>query len=436
MTGVAGRLSRLGLSKSLGRNSGGVLANQLVLLFTGLFTFWALGARLGVDGYGLYASAVAISHVVGPFGQLGSNHLAVRSYSRVNSLEPGWHAFLGTTLIGGILTTALVVALQPVVAPGLTRTTAALISFSEVVFYGTIGASGLLTETVKRAAVGARIRIGAAVGRFATIGAFLTLDSMSVGQWAWFHLAGQGLGAAYGIAVLSSSLGVRPGLALIDRDDIRLGVGYALNQLASSLQTDVDKIILGYYGFTTALGAYAAGYRLAIFAGLPLTALVGGTYARFFELGQRHVGEARRFAVQLTRLALLLTIPIGLVLAVAAPLVTEIFDEGFSDTVSILRWLAVLPTLKALQIFAANALTGADLHRLRLLAIAGTGGVNVALNLWLIPSHSWRGAVAATIVAETLLAVTLWIALRRAADQAVSIEHSAVAGSDGDRPLR
>jgi O-antigen/teichoic acid export membrane protein len=72
--------------------------------------------------------------------------------------------------------------------------------------------------------------------------------------------------------------------------------------------------------------------------------------------------------------------------------------------VEALRWLSVLPILKALHYYFTNALTGAGYQALRARIQAGVAVFNVLINLWLIPAYSWRGAAWSSIASDGLLA--------------------------------
>jgi len=85
----------------------------------------------------------------------------------------------------------------------------------------------------------------------------------------------------------------------------------------------------------------------------------------------------------------------------------KVLGAGFEDTGVILRWLCVLPTLKAIQFLFADALTGAGFQGTRIRVQAAVAGLNVTLNLALVPSLGWAGAIVSTLVCEVILAVAL-----------------------------
>jgi O-antigen/teichoic acid export membrane protein len=84
-----------------------------------------------------------------------------------------------------------------------------------------------------------------------------------------------------------------------------------------------------------------------------------------------------------------------------------VLGPEYAPTVDVLRWLAPLPLLKALHYFAADTLTGAGFQSLRSIVQIGVAGVNVVLNLWLIPRYGWRGAAGSSLVTDGLLLVSL-----------------------------
>jgi O-antigen/teichoic acid export membrane protein len=96
-----------------------------------------------------------------------------------------------------------------------------------------------------------------------------------------------------------------------------------------------------------------------------------------------------------------------------APLVPHILGHQYADITSALRWLALLPVLKTLHYFTADALTGAGHQRLRTFIQIGVAVFNVLINLWLIPAYGWRGAAWSSIASDGLLALSLLITITR-----------------------
>ena len=114
-----------------------------------------------------------------------------------------------------------------------------------------------------------------------------------------------------------------------------------------------------------------------------------------------------------SRRLLVRIIPYSLFASVAlllgAPLVPHILGHQYADITEALRWLALLPVLKTLHYFIADALTGAGHQGTRTLIQIGVAAFNVLINLWLIPAYGWRGAAWSSIASDGLLALTLMV---------------------------
>ena len=94
-----------------------------------------------------------------------------------------------------------------------------------------------------------------------------------------------------------------------------------------------------------------------------------------------------------------------------APMVPQILGDEYLGVIEVLRWLAPVPLLISLQFMAGDTLTGAGFQRIRSFAQVGAAAVNIFLNIYLIPLYSWKGAIWATLVSETLKMMALWIAV-------------------------
>jgi O-antigen/teichoic acid export membrane protein len=58
------------------------------------------------------------------------------------------------------------------------------------------------------------------------------------------------------------------------------------------------------------------------------------------------------------------------------------------------------------------ALTGMGFQRYRTAAQLSAAGVNLALNLWLIPRYGWHGAAWASLATDGSLAIATWLLLK------------------------
>jgi O-antigen/teichoic acid export membrane protein len=144
---------------------------------------------------------------------------------------------------------------------------------------------------------------------------------------------------------------------------------------------------------------------------LPIGSLQVATYARFFQRGAAGVRASTRLALRILPIGASYGALSGLALYVLASYVPTLLGHEYQQTTTAIRWLAVIPFLRAVHYFAGDALTGAGYQWLKTLIHVSIAGVSVLLNLWLIPRFSWRGSALAMIVSDILMAGAIWTSL-------------------------
>lgn len=393
-------------------NLGGAVVSQLMAVLSGLAGFYVLGNRFGPEGYGIYAAALSLANILGPLAQFGTTHLAVHQRSRTGDATGPWRMTIGTQLAGGLSLALVLALLQPVVSPAATRPFIFILVAAEVAFVGLVGAAVVMAESSGRSETGARIKTLFVMVRVFALAGFWISGSTELFTWVVLH-AGSGIGGFIGaMVILRRRLGISAGLSLVRRRDILLGTSFAAGQVALSAQNDADKAILAFNRLETDAGIYAAGYRVAAMAELPINALVASTYGQFFDVGSTSIDAARRLARRTTLASLAFSIPMAIALIVAAPLLPLVFSE-FEDSVTVVRLLALVLPLKGVQSFAGNALAGSDQQAMRLRVMIVASVFNVAANFVLIPRYNINGAIGSTIVTEIGISIALWTILSR-----------------------
>jgi O-antigen/teichoic acid export membrane protein len=196
--------------------------------------------------------------------------------------------------------------------------------------------------------------------------------------------------------------------------EVSSGLPYSLGQGIFSVQDNIDKPFLVRYGFASDAGVYGIAYRVVIMAMLPVRALLQASNARFFAIGRDGLAATASYARRLAVPAALYSLAAGCALIVCAPVLPRIVGSSYREAASALQWLALLPLCRALSYFPGDALTGAGRHGQRVRCMVASAALNVAMNVWLIPAYSWRGAAIATYVAEVSLVALLWSSLVRA----------------------
>lgn len=361
-----------------------------------LAAFVVLGRVLGPTGFGIFAGALALAAMLAPFAEFGGYSLVVRD---VAARQPTRRAVGNGLLLAGITAPfafAVLAALGVFVLPEVPLTLVLA-----------VGGAVLVGDRVLALVQAANVANGAlwrnatlevvAGGSTLALTAVLLLSAGTVETWAWLYLLRALLVAAIALAWCARLHGLPAGSGREAVERLRPGASFALGVSAHTAQGEVDKAMLARLSTLEATGIYAVAQRIVLLAALPLNALMSALYPRFFRAGQAAGSDARLLARRLVPLTAGYGLLAGGALFVAAPLVPLVFGSGFEESARALRWLAPLLLLQGIALPFADALSGAGRQltraRCQLLALS----VNVGLNLWLIPSLGWEGAVIAAV---------------------------------------
>jgi len=288
------------------------------------------------------------------------------------------------------------------------------IALAQLIGLGLQQAGGMAAAAHGRAGVALVINAANTAFRVGAILIFyFMISDQTVDAWARFLAVSMIGGSLATVTIVRVALDGRLRFQTPERRDLRLGGGFVFVAAANTVQADVDKVVLGGYGLLEDNGVYAAGYRVADFASLPLTALVKASYAEFFRRGSASVTESVRYARKLTAVSVSYGLAAGGLLWLAAPALRTFIGDEYEESVTVLRWIAIVPAIKAAQYFPANVLTGVDRQWVRARLMAGTAILNLLINLAFARRFGWRGAAVGTLIAEALFTCLLWLAVRR-----------------------
>jgi O-antigen/teichoic acid export membrane protein len=96
---------------------------------------------------------------------------------------------------------------------------------------------------------------------------------------------------------------------------------------------------------------------------------------------------------------------------VLAPLIPLLIGPSFTESVSALRWLCLIPVFRSIHGITGSVLTSAGLQRYRSITQIAAVALNFGLNVWLIPRHGWHGAAWASLLTDGGLGVMNWVTL-------------------------
>jgi O-antigen/teichoic acid export membrane protein len=399
------------VSTSLGRNTiWGLAGNGLRLALQAVY-FIVIARCLGPKQYGAFIAVTALTGIISPFVGMGCGPLLIKNVARDRRLfSEYWGNGLLLTLASGGVFTALTVALCQLVLPrAIPVLVIALISASDIIFVKLLDLGASAFQGVERLSGNAQLNVLLSLTRlFGIVGLALAASHPGVMAWSAVYLAGSVVAALIALAWVTFSLG-KPKIAVhrIPRES-KEGFYFCISLSAQTIYNDIDKTMVARLASLEAAGVYAAAYRLIDVAFIPVRALLSAAYPGFFRNGKEGLGATYRYSKRL----LVRVVPYScfafVALLVGAPLVPHILGHQYADITEALRWLALLPLLKTLHSFIADALTGSGHQGTRTLIQIGVAAFNVLINLWVIPAYGWRGAAWSSIASDGLLALSMW----------------------------
>jgi len=395
---------------TLARNAGWMFAGQgLSFAVQGLY-FVVLARLLGTAQYGVLAAAIALVSIVSQYSTMGSGLLFLRYVSPDHSrFREYWgNILLSTAMVGTLLVLALHWA-----GPWLVGSASASVLIVLAIGDCLCGQLAICISQIFQAFE--KMRITASLNLLTNFlrlllatGMLVVLHHASAWEWAIASLVVSIIAAGTAFTTVTIRFGwpkFVPKLLLT-----RAGEGFifAVSGSTTSVYNDVDKVMLGHYGMTVANGIYSMAYRVINICTMPIMSIYSAAFPRFFREGVDGVRKTEPFARKLLKRTAVLGILGAIGMFVAAPLIPHIVGKGFSESVSALRWLCLIPVFRSLHVSAGDAMAGAGYQKYRLGAQFVAAASNFCLNLYLIPHYSWVGAAWASLLTDGGLAAMQW----------------------------
>ncbi len=413
MSGIAGRLRG-----PLGRNVTSLYAIHLAGYLLPLVSFPYLLRVLGPAGFGLYAFVIATAR----FGLLAADwgfaYTATRDIAVRRMHGRPVDRVVSATMLARILLVAVCAALLAV----LTLTVPRFGEDAGLYWAALAGVAGSalfplwLFQAFERLPLVAGMQLGA---RAVATGLIFLLvnsaDDVGVAVWLW---AAPWLAAGAGsIWAARRLLGVRA-VATGPREwfgALREGASVFVSLAAASLYTAANVLILGFLTDNEEVGYFAAAEAIVIAA----VALVGPFSQALFPRSARAGASSREEALANARRLAPYLIGLGVVVAigmvVAAPVLGPLFfGPDFGPSVRLLQIMAVIPlAVAAATLLGPQLMLTLRMDRTYSRVIVAVGIGNVALSLALVPVLGATGSATSVALAESAIAVILFILLAR-----------------------
>lgn len=175
---------------------------------------------------------------------------------------------------------------------------------------------------------------------------------------------------------------------------------FAFSATARQGIVDLDKGFLAWLTQLDITGAYSAAYRIVDVALFPANALISVITPKIFVAGRSDILASFRIVSSYAILPIIYSLLVALGILFVAEYLTLFIGPSFILSTTILPWLSLLPLFVTIRTLLQRIL-GSSGHQHYSALVLGTALVlNCGLNMVLIPSFSWFGAVLSTYVAE------------------------------------
>ena len=395
----------------LARDASWMLVSKLFNVVMQAGYFIIVARLLGKENYGSFIVITASASIIFPFVALGSEHVLVKN---VATDRASFSTYWGNTLVlltsNGVLLTIVLLLLSPLIFPqNINWLTTLLILLADLICLG------LLDISYKALVAASMVKKTAQLGILSTCGKLLAALSLAaffplpdIAVWSYLYLASSIVTAIIAILVVNKM--VAPPLPVFSKLKSNIGQGlyFSISASANNINAGLDKSMLGKLSNVSSAGIYGSAYRFIDVGNVPLLALFGASYKRFFQHGASGIKGSLDFAKRLLPILVCYAIASLLGYWLLAPFIPVILGEEYQEAIGALLWLSPLPAIAAFQYLAADTLTGSGHQKARSMVQLAAAVINVLLNIWLIPLYSWKGAAWATLISDSLRLICLW----------------------------
>jgi FkbM family methyltransferase len=356
---------------------------------------------LGANGYGALAGSIALFMACGQFTGLGSGIALVRHVVRGGVLGSRFaateRAYLSSGLV--LILVALPVSLG-LLGTQVPRMALTLLAVTEILVAPALLPLVYRYQAEERLFLSSAIGTLAPIARLAAIASAAALGMRDISSFAQLYLA-------WLIPIVAVTLyfawpreSVAP--TSTTRQAVREGLPYAVSGVALTAGSELDKTVLLHLAGDAVTGPYAAAYRIASAATLPVNALILAAAPRLFRTPS--AGNTR-LAVTMLITVLGYAILAAAVLWQLAPFTPWLLGRGFDHAPPLLRALCLIIVTGSLRQYVTALLTTRDLQTSR--NVIEIGGVCISLMalLLLVPAHGAYGAILAMAISD--LCVTI-----------------------------
>lgn len=380
-----------------------MIGDRVVSLAMGFALVVLIARHLGPEDFGLLAYVTSLTAIFTAAGHMGLSGLVVRE---IVQRPEDRGLTLGTTLVLKFLGMSLgygVLLIYGLLYEGLDTPTFLLIALGGLTLFFQVFE---ILEFWFQAFVKARF---AAIARITSVslGALLKLFLLFAGSAVFYFVLANLIQAILLAVVLllfyvkKSDLDLRAWQFSKDKAKALFGQGWKvyLGSIFAVIYLKVDQVMLRWFVDEEAVGLYAVAAQLSEAWYFVPAAIVASVFPRLIDLRKADGAAFERRFQQLLDLLCMLGLGVAAFLTLfAQPIVTGFFGDAYRESASVLSvhvWASLFIAMRAAfsrWILIEGALMFSLLTQ-------GVGALmNIALNMFLIPTHGVLGAAFATLV--------------------------------------
>jgi len=406
---AAGAGDSVGLASGIMGRIGWSSITEVLQLVSSAMAILILPRFIGAADYGVLSASLGVSAATASLSSFGTHIVLMKRVAQGYDLADAWARALSLGIVGPAVGSALAIGvLRPLYLPDVDPWVFGFLVASQVNFFWVGELATFIGVGTRRLKESAQIRLIVVACRVIALVGFALFGQGSLGVWAVAAFASFAVSAVGAVGYVWKVFGLVPVFNRISVADIREGLPFSVNSGSESLVDALDRPMLLHYGHGVSAGIYGLATRVIQFGYLPIRILLRASDADVFSAGKH--GVASVWAV--TRRKLLLSgigvsVLVGFGFVVMSPLIPIVLGDSYQDSAVAIRWLAVLPGVRSIQYLMGNCLSAATHQWVRVRATMAAVVLNAGLNIWLLPTGTWRTAVGTTLVSEVFLATLL-----------------------------
>lgn len=252
---------------------------------------------------------------------------------------------------------------------------------------------------------------------FVTVMCTTAIIDVSLRGFVILHLVAAGSGLLVGILMTSRSTHLPWRPRLPSRHELRSGCVYAAMNVVAANPSELDKVLAIRLLGEHASGIYSATARVLNAAITPVTGVLVASQQALFHHGANPGAEGKRLIRVIAIVSAGWGVMSGLILAACSPLLPYLLGPRFTETASVMPWVATAAPFMSLRLAAGTILValGKPMHRMSF-ELAGIGILVAFLG---VGAHAGgpKGMSLGLAAAEMLMAGVGWILVARAHSQ-------------------